>query len=131
MPTITEGGKLITAIEMQGLVEPHQSKKRDLKIQEENHIDAEYFSCKTFMELINQHGDRCVGFRVYYGNRLEDHTKSKLVVGKGKSTSRLVIIPVDIDGKDILTVNSTGSTSKSAPLIAMAGGPVCPPMCGN
>lgn len=124
-------GELITASRAQELTEPYQKRERDLECRKDNLVHAEFFGLHLFKKLIDQYGDRCVGFRVYYGLRTEDHSGSRPVFGSGRDTSRLVIIPVDSEGDDILTETKLGLKDMAAPAEAMAGGPICPHVCGK
>lgn len=120
-------GKLISSFEIKALTEPHHKKEKDIAARGENYIKAEFFGIHTFNKLIQSHGDSCVGFRVYYGNRDEDHEGDEPVYGKGKPTSRLVIVPVSADGRDI----TKGMGLKDMPNSddGMSGGPTCPKNC--
>ena len=120
-------GQLISSFEIKSLTEPHHAREKDIAARGENYIKAEFFGIHTFNRLIEQFGEKCVGFRVYYGSRDEDHEGDKPVFGKGKPTSRLVIIPVGADGKDMVT----GMGMKDMPdgEDGMAGGPICPRSC--
>ncbi|MDQ6479650.1 hypothetical protein [Dyadobacter sp. LHD-138] len=121
-------GRLISSLEIKSLTEPHHAKEKEIASRGENYIKAEFFGIHTFNKLIQSYGESCVGFRVYYGNREEDHNGDEPVIGKGKPTSRLIIVPVSADGKDI----TKGMGLKDMPNgddDGMTGGPVCPNHC--
>ncbi|MEO6686975.1 MAG: hypothetical protein ABIN24_13470 [Dyadobacter sp.] len=120
-------GRLISSTEVKELKSPHHALEKDIKARGENFIQAEFFGLNTFKKLIDPLGRDCVGFRVYYGAQHEDHDGEEVIIGKGKHTSRLIIVPVDANGKDI----SKGAGLKDIPANddAMAGGPTCPSHC--
>jgi hypothetical protein len=124
-------GRLISAAEIKDLTAPHHAKENEITAKGDNYIKAEFFGIHTFNRLIGLHGDNCVGFRVYYGNQIEEHVEGeeKPVIGskKGKPTSRLVIVPVNKEGKDITT--GLGLKDMPASEDGMAGGPLCPHKC--
>jgi len=123
-------GRLISASEAQELTTPHQKKERYFTDKGENYVKAEFFGIHTFNELIKMHGDNCVGFRVYYGLRDEEEDDDSKKEKSKKPTPRLVLVPVDEDGKDILRTAQTGGL-KDMPVQggAMTGGPLCPRNC--
>ncbi len=120
-------GRLISSLEVHELTRPHHALEKKIKARGENFIQAEFFGLSTFKKLIDPLGSACVGFRVYYGAQQEDHDGHEVVVGKGKHTSRLIIVPVDANGKDIS--KSAGLKDMPASDDAMAGGPTCPSHC--
>lgn len=120
-------GRLISSLAAKALMEPHQAKEKSIYERGENYIKAEFFGINTFKKLIEPLGDNCVGFRVYYGAQDEDHEGPEPVFGKGKPTSRLVIVPVDANGRDI--TKGMGHKDMPADDDAMAGGPTCPSHC--
>lgn len=112
---------------------------------DDNFVEAEFFGLETFKTLLDECGGKPVGFRVYYGMRHEDHSKENpLECSKemgGKPTPRLIIVPVDANGKDLTGLNSargmkldSNAGMKDMPAAegkAMANGPTCPRFCGN
>lgn len=120
-------GRLISSLQVKELTSPHHALEKNIKARGENFIQAEFFGLNTFKKLIDPLGKDCVGFRVYYGAQDEDHDGEEIVMGKGKHTSRLIIVPVDANGRDI----SRGASLKDMPASddAMAGGPTCPSHC--
>lgn len=123
-----EEGELISVTRVKELTHPHKKREKDFVGRGENFVQAEFFGLKKFNKLIEKYGDKCAGFRVYYGNQLEEHGQEKIVFGKGKTTSRLIIVPVGADGVDLLSEGGLGF--KDAQEEAMAGGPLCPRQCG-
>lgn len=123
-------GRLISASEAQELTIPHQKRERDFTARGENYVKAEFFGLHTFNELIKLHGDNCVGFRVYYGLRDEEEDSDTKAEKSKKPTPRLVLVPVDADGKDIIRTAQLGGL-KDMPTggEAMTGGPLCPRQC--
>lgn len=123
-------GELVAASKFQELATPHKKKQKEIHGRGENFVEAEFFGIKKFNKLIEKHGDKCVGFRVFYGSREEDHSTDDIVLGKGKHTSRLIIVPVDAEGNNLIPAAEFGK--KDAPgEDAMAGGPLCPTHCGK
>ncbi|CAG4991000.1 hypothetical protein DYBT9275_00656 [Dyadobacter sp. CECT 9275] len=123
-------GELVTLSKVQELTVPHKKREKEFVGRQENFVEAEFFGINKFKKLMDAHGDKCVGFRVYYGNRQEDHSADEIVFGKGKNTSRLIIVPVDADGNDL--VKGIRSGLKDAPQQqALTGGPICPRQCGQ
>lgn len=124
-------GQLISAAKAAELITPHQKKEKECLQRGENYVRAEFFGIHTFNELIKLHGDQCVGFRVYYGLRDEEEFGSHVTVPKGKKpTPRLVLVPVDGDGKDlVLSAQLGGLKDMPAQKEAMTGGPLCPNEC--
>ncbi|MCF0074783.1 hypothetical protein LZD49_30130 [Dyadobacter sp. CY261] len=123
-------GRLISAAEAQELTHPHQKRERDFTARGENYVKAEFFGIHTFNDLIKLHGDNCVGFRVYYGLRDEEEEDDTKTLRSKRPTPRLVLVPVDEDGRDILRTAQTGGL-KDMPAQggAMTGGPLCPRHC--
>jgi hypothetical protein len=123
-------GQLISAAAAQELTSPHQKRERDFTARGENYVKAEFFGIHTFNELIKLHGDNCVGFRVYYGLRDEEEEDDTKKVRSKKPTPRLVLVPVDANGSDIIRTAQTGGL-KDMPAQgeAMTGGPLCPRHC--
>lgn len=123
-------GQLISAAAAQELTIPHQKRERDFTARGENYVKAEFFGIHTFNELIKLHGDNCVGFRVYYGLRDEEEDDDTKTLKHKKPTPRLVLVPVDGDGNDIIRTAQTGGL-KDMPAQgeAMTGGPLCPRQC--
>lgn len=120
-------GRLISSLEVKELTRPHHALEKNIKARGENFIQAEFFGLNTFKKLIDPLGKNCVGFRVYYGAQNEDHEGEEIIIGTGKHTSRLIIVPVDASGKDIL--KGGGLKDMPAGDDAMAGGPTCPSQC--
>jgi hypothetical protein len=121
-------GQLISALAAQELTIPHQKRERDFTARGENYVKAEFFGIHTFNELIRLHGDSCVGFRIYYGLR-DEEDENDLQKSK-RPTPRLVLVPVDADGKDIIrTAQLGGLKDMPAQDEAMTGGPLCPRHC--
>ncbi len=123
-------GRLISASEAQELTIPHQKRERYFTDKGENYVKAEFFGIHTFNELIKLHGDNCVGFRVYYGLRDEEEDDDTKTKKAKKPTPRLVLVPVDAEGKDIIRTAQLGGL-KDMPTggEAMTGGPLCPRQC--
>ncbi len=126
-------GEIILSSAAEALKKGHQSRKKELMASlTENYIEAEFFGIKKFNQLMEQYKDTCVGFRVYYGSQWEDHSKSKTQItaeGKGKKTSRLVIVPVDAYGRDLTSNNVMGLKDMAGGGAALANGPMCPRHC--
>lgn len=122
-------GRLISSSEAKKFTDPHHALEKNIKARGENFIQAEFFGINTFNQLIEPFKKTCVGFRVYYGARSEDHEGDEPVIGEGKHTSRLIIVPVGADGKDL----SSGIGLKDMPAQndAMIDGPLCPRQCGG
>ncbi len=123
-------GRLISASEALELTTPHQKRERDFTARGENYVKAEFFGLHTFNDLIKMHGDSCVGFRVYYGLRDEEEDNDSKAQKSKKPTARLVLVPVDADGNDIMRSAQAGGL-KDMPVQgdAMTGGPLCPRQC--
>ena len=125
-------GELVTASVVKELISPFQTKERAIKERKDNLVHAEFFGIKAFQKLINQHENKCVGFRVYYGTREEDHSGDEPVIGKGGlPTPRLIIIPVDCDGNDLTSEINSGIKDMAPNAQALMGGPLCPHVCGK
>ncbi|GGM99610.1 hypothetical protein GCM10010967_36980 [Dyadobacter beijingensis] len=122
-------GRLISVSEAQELTHPHQKKERDFTARGENYVKAEFFGIHTFNELIKLHGENCVGFRVYYGLRDEEEDDDSKTEKSKKPTPRLVLVPVDEDGKDIMRAAAGGLKDMPVQGGAMTGGPLCPRQC--
>jgi hypothetical protein len=122
-------GEIILAADANKIKQVHQRNRKTIeKGNTDNYIESEFFGLKTFNKLIAAYKDECVGFRVYYGNTWENHKDGKVEVseeGKGKKTSRLVIVPVDAYGKDLRPPMGLKDPSGGA----VANGPVCPSHC--
>jgi hypothetical protein len=132
MFTLTgDEGELVSSSDAQELIQPFQKREKKSKSQKKNPVHAEFFGINVFRKLIDDCGEGCVGFRVYYGTRSEDHSGIQPVIGSGKNTSRLVIVPVDSKGNDILKDERPVERGLVSAKKAMVGGPVCPPMCGS
>lgn len=124
-------GELVSSSHAQELILPFQKREKKSKSQKKNPVHAEFFGINVFRKLIDECEEGCVGFRVYYGVRSEDHSGIEPVIGSGKNTSRLVIVPVDSKGNDVLRDKKPIERGLVAAKKAMVGGPVCPPQCGN
>lgn len=127
-------GQLISAESALRITEPFQKREREIKLRGENYVKAEFFGIHTFNELIRSHGDNCVGFRMYYGltDEEEDVLDKKNATGRGskKPTPRLVLVPVDADGNDLVkSAQMGGLKDMPAQKDAMSGGPLCPNQC--
>ncbi|WP_353717681.1 hypothetical protein [Dyadobacter sp. 676] len=123
-------GRLISASEARELTTPHQKREHDFKARGENYVKAEFFGIHTFNDLIKLHGENCVGFRVYYGLRDEEEEDDTKTTKSKKPTPRLVLVPVDEDGNDIMrTVQAGGLKDMPVQDGAMTGGPLCPRQC--
>jgi hypothetical protein len=124
-------GEIILADDAKKIKDVHQKKKGEIsRGNSDNYIESEFFGINKFYELIKPYGDKCVGFRVYYGNTFENHIGDKVEVtqeGKGKRTARVVIVPVDQFGNDLRPAIGSKDPDGSA----LAKGPVCPPQCGK
>lgn len=123
-------GRLISVLEAQELTQPHQKRERDFTARGENYVKAEFFGLQTFNDLIKLHGENCVGFRVYYGLRDEEEDDDSKTERSKRPTPRLVLVPVDEDGHDIMRSAQAGGL-KDMPVSggAMTGGPLCPRQC--
>ncbi|MCE6990463.1 hypothetical protein [Dyadobacter sp. CY323] len=126
-------GSIISAEQAQKLIEPHLSKERTITANGENFVKAEFFGIHTFNQLMGKHGDNCVGFRIYYGvGEDEDNSLEKVENSKyeKKPTSRLIIVPVDENGRDLTkTAQLGGMKDMPAEGEVMVGGPICPRHC--
>lgn len=135
-------GKLISAADATALTEPHLSREREIIKRGENFVKAEFFGIHTFNELIGMHGENCIGFRVYYGlrdeednsmDRKDNAAEEQEISGrkdKKKPTSRLIVVPVGRDGRDLTkTAQLGGMKDMPADREVMVGGPVCPRHC--
>ena len=127
-------GKLISAEQAQRITSPHLKKEREILARGENFVKAEFFGIHTFNDLINMHGQNCVGFRVYYGVSDEEDNATELdatdIKREKKPTSRLVIVPVDANGRDLTSSAQLGGMKDMpAQEEVMVGGPVCPRHC--
>jgi hypothetical protein len=127
-------GQLISAEKALLITAPFQKRERDIMSRGENYVKAEFFGIHTFNELIRSHGDNCVGFRMYYGltDEEDDTLAEKAALGRGnlKPTSRLVLVPVDADGNDIIrSAQLGGLKDMPAQKEVMTGGPLCPSQC--
>jgi len=128
-------GELVSAEAALRLTRPYEARQKEILERGDNYVKAEFFGIHTFNELISMHGDKCAGFRVYYGIRDEEednsghiHIISKEIIRK--PTSRLIIVPVDEDGNDLTTsVQLVGLKDMPAMKEAMLGGPLCPSQC--
>ncbi|MCE7066461.1 hypothetical protein [Dyadobacter sp. CY326] len=127
-------GQLISADEALLITAPFQKREREIMSRGENYVKAEFFGIHTFNELIRSHGDDCVGFRMYYGlsDEEEDTLDTKAELGRRavRPTSRLVLVPVDADGNDLIRSAQMGGL-KDMPTQkkVMKGGPLCPSQC--
>jgi hypothetical protein len=125
-------GRLISAKQALEYTEPFQRREREILDRGENFVKAEFFGIHTFNELIRSFGERCVGFRVYYGL---DQQESLINDNKARTlsekipTSRLIIVPVDENGRDLTSMPLGGMKDMPAAKDAMSGGPLCPRDC--
>jgi hypothetical protein len=127
-------GQLISAEKALAITEPYQRREQEIALRGENYVKAEFFGIHTFNELIRSHGDNCVGFRMYYGLTDEDEElfDKTSVLGRAakKPTSRLVLVPVDAYGNDLIrSAQLGGLKDMSAQKEVMTGGPLCPSHC--
>jgi hypothetical protein len=134
-------GRLIPAERASRITTPHQNREKEIMGRGETFVKAEFFGIHTFNELIAAHGKNCVGFRVYYGvgDEEDEHEEAIAAADKTrKQASRLVIVPVDENGKDLISSSiGFGSSSSSAGGLkdmpaekeVMVGGPLCPRHC--
>lgn len=126
-------GKLISAREAKLLTSNHQGVKEQILKDGKNYVEAEFFGLETFQRLIKGCGGDAVGFRVYYGTREENHDGDTPVVttgGKGKTTPRLIIVPVDANGTDLSgLVHVGGHKDMPSDGQVMVDGPICPRLC--
>jgi hypothetical protein len=126
-------GEMIYSSDAKNIKKLHQSnKKEQLKSTTHNYVEAEFFGMTKFNELMDRYKDKCVGFRVYYGARWEEHSKGNVKVtaeGAGKRTSRLIIVPVDAYGRDLSDINVMGLKDMPGEPSGLAGGPLCPSKC--
>lgn len=128
-------GQLISVREAKVFTKRHQGNREDVIRAGKNYVEAEFFGLETFQQLLKECGGKPVGFRVYYGVREEDHEGDEPVVcidgdGKGKSTPRLIIVPVDAHGVDLSGLMSVGG-HKDMPEDGkvLVNGPICPRHC--
>jgi hypothetical protein len=128
-------GELVSAETALKLTRLHHARQKDILERGDNYVKAEFFGIHTFNELISMHGDKCAGFRIYYGisEEEEDAPEHKRVVGRTiikRPTSRLILVPVDEDGND-LTASAQLGGLKDMPAMkeVMLGGPLCPSQC--
>ena len=126
-------GKLISARDAKLLTSSHQNVREQIVKDGRNYVEAEFFGLETFNRLLKECGGDPVGFRVYYGQREENHDGERPVVtsdGKGKTTPRLIIVPVDANGTDLSgIVHVGGHKDMPAQGQAMVDGPICPRLC--
>lgn len=127
-------GALISAEEALIITGQFQSREREITSRGVNYVKAEFFGIHTFNELIRSHGDSCVGFRMYYGltEENEDSTdkRSASIRINKRPTSRLILVPVDADGNDLLKgAQSGGLKDMPSQQKVMKGGPLCPSQC--
>ncbi|TDE16746.1 hypothetical protein [Dyadobacter psychrotolerans] len=124
-------GEIIFSSAANTLKSVHQKKKSEItKGNSENYVEAEFFGLNTFNKLMESYKGQAVGFRVYYGSRWEEHQKDEVIVreeGKGKKTSRLIIVPVDAYGRDL--ASPIGIKDNEGSPSALANGPLCPHKC--
>ncbi|TLU99606.1 hypothetical protein FEN17_20705 [Dyadobacter luticola] len=138
-------GALVSAKDALQLTSPHRKKEKDCRERGENFVRAEFFGIHTFNQLIDQHGDNCVGFRAYYG--VVDEDDMDQIKGKAdrkKATPRLILVPVDAQGNDLTHSaqlgalldddqetgkGSGGMKDMPAQKEVMRGGPLCPSDC--
>ena len=122
-------GKIIQTSDANKLKEVHKKKKEQIiKDGKDNYIEAEFFGLNTFNKLMDTFKPDCVGFRVYYGSRMEKHDGAKVEAtsdNSGKNTSRLIIVPVDKYGNDLRLPRGM----KDGEGTGMAYGPTCPHNC--
>lgn len=129
-------GELVSAETAIRLTRQFQARQKEILERGDQFVRAEFFGIHTFNELISMHGDRCAGFRVYYGLREEeeeDASAESSVSGREKirkPTSRLIIVPVDEHGNDLTSSAQSGGL-KDMPAMkeVMLGGPLCPSQC--
>jgi hypothetical protein len=124
-----EEGEILLAADAKKIKDAHQSRKREIiKGGKDNYVEAEFFGLKTFKRLIENFQDDAVGFRVYYGNRNENHDREEMKMNdevNGKRTSRVIIVPVDKFGNDLRP--PVGLKDGSG--YALGNGPLCPNNC--
>lgn len=110
-------------------------------------VEAEFFGLKKFNKLMDECEGEPVGFRVYYGIRHEDHSSDDPCEcdkeDGGKPTQRLIIVPVDANGKELTGSKTVRGLKKNmdsdeglkdmpqAQGKVLANGPICPKVCGN
>ncbi|KAA6441615.1 hypothetical protein FEM33_01095 [Dyadobacter flavalbus] len=128
-------GELVSAEAALRLTSLYQARQNKILERGDKYVKAEFFGIHTFNELISMHGDKCAGFRIYYGIREEeeDASENKRLIGREimkKPTSRLILVPVDEDGND-LTASAQLGGLKDMPAMkeVMLGGPLCPSQC--
>ncbi len=74
-------GEIILADDAKKIKDVHQKRKGDIERgSSDNYVEAEFFGLNKFNELIKPYGDKCVGFRVYYGKTYENHVGKKIEV---------------------------------------------------
>lgn len=126
-------GEIISTSAADKIKGRHQSRRKELTASvSDNYVEAEFFGIKKFNELMDKFKGVCVGFRVYHGVQWEDHSRSNIEFtkdGSGKKTSRLVIVPVDAYGRDLVDTNVMGLKDMPGGGGALANGPVCPRHC--
>ena len=123
-------GEIILNSEVKAIKDAHKGRRSDIEKEgKDNYVEAEFFGLNTFKKLIKKFENTCVGFRVYYGNREEDHSGSGIKVtkdGSGKRTARVVIVPVDQYGNDLRSPIGLKDDDDGS---GMANGPLCPNKC--
>ncbi|WP_025762430.1 hypothetical protein [Dyadobacter tibetensis] len=124
-------GRILPSAQVKKLLENHKSKRGDQEKSGSHYIESEFFGLETFEKLLKNCGGKAVGFKVYYGNQLENRDgKQPKEDPKGKPTSRVVIIPVDAEGNNLMGgKQAPGMKDADDDGGAMGDGPTCPHYC--
>ncbi len=132
MPKYTgKEGSIIPASQIKKLRDNHTLLGKEQEAKGHHYIESEFFGLETFKTLLEGCGGKAVGFRVFYGNRNENREgKAPVEDPKGKPTPRIIIIPVDAEGNNLMGKKSTpGLKDEKDEGGGMGDGPTCPQWC--
>ncbi|PWJ57154.1 hypothetical protein CLV98_10874 [Dyadobacter jejuensis] len=132
MPKYTgKEGKLLPAKQIKSLLEGHKKQREDQESRGHHFIESEFFGLETFKHMLEKCGGNPVGFKVYYGNQLENREgKEPMPDVNGRPTSRIIIVPVDADGNNLMGGKTLpGHKDADDDGEAMGDGPTCPHYC--
>lgn len=132
MPKYTgKEGSIIPASQIKKLRENHKRQGKEQEAKGHHYIESEFFGLETFKKLLDRCGGEPVGFRVFYGNRNENRDgKAPIEDPKGKPTPRIIIIPVDANGNNLMGKKSAmGIKDGNEEDGGMGDGPTCPQWC--
>jgi hypothetical protein len=134
MPKYTGNeGSIIPSSQIKKLRESHKKHGKDQEKNGHHFIESEFFGLETFKKLLEKCGGEPVGFRVFYGNRNEDRGgKEPVEDASGKPTPRIIIIPVDAEGNNLMGGKTApghkdGDSDEDGG--GMGDGPTCPQWC--